>query len=392
MHSEDVANLLRWDAIPTNRQNKKTWALRSAKDTPVIYARGCCDTRTGRYLTATELRRILIRLRLYISENLDDQAIDLVKAVDDAGARNGDDAKKRHINECHRQFFGNDWLDVEYNKRREIVDIFCRQSEQYIEGFQPEKPVRTFYYIGYALVFTKQMLEHSGSGSHLSWFMNLFMAACKADLNDADDQYEPVWGFADSALCFCAEGPEVAVAEVLHILLAWAWYSNGVGFGIHPSGLSVASSLSSKQTMEYGMQLWRSCEDFRDRYTQFEDNAAEELRKLEDYPRIRPQRAVAKASCVALILEEVRRIEARIARQNNEHRREMRELLAIAPQCIDKTKSLLLEGDYLPHLEAEQMKLEAELEPLGSFEEVDVYFDEEEDVDDDGDNGSDLND
>jgi hypothetical protein len=176
MHRKDLARLISGKLVSTARgeEQQRSWTENGFKEAPVVYARGFGNTQTRQSLTAGELRRVLLRLQLYITGDLlEDKAVELVKAVDDAGTRNGDATKARHVKEGRRLFFGDNWLDIEAHKRREIVSIFCQQCEKHIDGFAPDRPVRTFYYVGYALVFNARMNDHRSPSGKSSWFMNL---------------------------------------------------------------------------------------------------------------------------------------------------------------------------------------------------------------------------
>jgi hypothetical protein len=362
MHMHDLEQLIR--GLPVDHDGvEDAWTENGTKEAPVIYARGFCNTRTGRSLTAAELRDVLRRLQLYVTRDLTDLAVDLVKAVDDCGVRNGDATKSRYIKEGRRQFFGKSWLDVEAHKRREIVTIFCRECERNLEAIADDEHVRTFYYIGYALSFAVRMEEHRSPGGQSSWFMNLFLACCKATLDEGD-----AWGFSEVPLCYCSSEAEVPVAEVLLTLLAKAWYSDGVGFGIHPPGLSVASSALSTRTTDAAKQLWQSCENFRKQHTPFSQNMEAELRRIQAYPMKHLQRVSVAASRTPDVQDEARQIHDAVIKEKNERRRKMRDQLARYGQDIEYAKRATQNPGLFAGMDVDYHRYKARLEALGPFD------------------------
>jgi hypothetical protein len=362
MRMHDLEQLVR--GLPVNHDEvENAWTENSSKEAPVIYARGFCNTRTGRSLTAAELRDVLRRLQLYVTRDLTDLAVDLVKAVDDCGVRNGDATKDRYIKEGRRLFFGKNWIDAEANKRREIVTIFCRECEKNIEAVADDEHVRMFHYVGYALSFAVRMEEHRSPGGQSSWFMNLFLACCKATLDDVD-----AWGFSEVPLCYCSSEVEVPVAEVLLTLLAKAWYSDGVGFGIHPPGLSVASSALSMRTTDAAKQLWHRCEDFRKQHTPFSQNMEAEIRRIQAYPMKHLQRVSVAASRVPDVQDEARQIHDAVMKEKNDCRRKMRNQLAQYRQDIEYAKTATQNPALFAGMDADYDRYKARLDALGPFD------------------------
>jgi hypothetical protein len=362
MHMADIEQLVR--GLPVERdEDEVAWAENGKQEAPVIYGRGFCNTRTGRSLTAGELRDVLNRLQLYITRELTELAIDLVKAVDDAAVRNGNATKPRHVKDGRRHFFGKNWLDGEAHRRREIVAIFCQECQERFENVADDEHVRIFYYIGYALSFAVRMEEHRSPGGQSSWFMNLFLAVCKAVLDEAD-----AWGFSDVPLCYCANENEVPVAEVLLTLLAQAWYSDGVGFGIQPPGLSVASSALSTRTMDAARQLWQKCKDFREEHTSFSQNMEAELRRIKAYPMKHLHRVSVAASCVPDVKDEARQIHDAVVEEKNQLRRKMGNHLAQFRKDIAHAKDITREPELFEGLEADYLSQKARLRALGPFD------------------------
>jgi hypothetical protein len=362
MHMDDLKQLVR--GLPVDHDEvEDAWTENGTKEALVIYARGFRNTRMGRSLTAAELRDVLRWLQLYVTRDLTDIAVDLVKAVDDCGVRNGDATKSRYIKDGRRQFFGKNWLDVEAHKRREIVTIFCRECESNLETIADDELVRTFYYIGYALSFAVRMEEHRSPGGQSSWFMNLFLACCKATLDEGD-----AWGFSEVPLCYCSSEAEVPVAEVLLTLLAKAWYSDGVGFGIHPPGLSVASSTLSTRTTDAAKQLWQSCENFRKQHTPFSQNMEAEIRRIQAYPMKHLQRISVAASSIQDVQDEARQIHDAIIKEKNERRRIMQDQLARYGQDIKYAKRATQNPSLFAGMDVDYHRYRTQLEALGPFD------------------------
>jgi hypothetical protein len=280
IESEILDQLLRGTQLVSSctKEVKDIWTENGSKEAPVIYARSFCDIRTGRTLTIGELQDVIRRLRLYIKQNLTDAEVELVKAVDEAGARGT--SKGRHIRQGRRHFFGEEQLAVEVHNRRSKIEVFCLQCEAQFESATPNHYFRMMHYIGYAMVFSARMEQHRSAHASTSWFMHLFLATCKAALPSTNE----VWGFKDIALCYCVKEEEAAVGEALMTMLAGAWYAEGNGFGIHPPGLSVASSALGNRTTDQAKQLWNRCEAFRTNHTPFAENVALELDRIEAYP------------------------------------------------------------------------------------------------------------
>jgi hypothetical protein len=168
----------------------------------------------------------------------------------------------------------------------------------------------------------------------------------------------------DIALCYCAEEKEVAVAEVVLTLLARAWYSDGVGFGIHPPGLSVASSALSSRTMQAARQLWAECEDFRENQTPFEENMEYELLQIEVYPLKHQQRISVAANRVPDMLEEARIINERVSRKRRALYSEAASLIQRAREDITEMRRWVTDPTIFDGLEANNANSEAKLNAL----------------------------
>ncbi|EAT90969.2 hypothetical protein SNOG_01320 [Parastagonospora nodorum SN15] len=200
----------------SDRQQSK-WATNGGTEAPVIYARAFCDGRTGRPITAGELRLVIARLRIYTTLEPTDDEVDLITGVEEQAPRN--EPKDRHIRSGRRHFFGEQRLTADLHVRASKILSFCQRCEERMQHMEDSEDFRMLFYIGYTLVFTARMEQHRSASGNTSWFMNLFLATCKAVLISKKEN----WSFQDTALCFCVDETEVFVGEILMTLLSGAW-------------------------------------------------------------------------------------------------------------------------------------------------------------------------
>ncbi|KAH6013737.1 hypothetical protein HBI84_020990 [Parastagonospora nodorum] len=324
----------------SDRQQSK-WATNGGTEAPVIYARAFCDGRTGRPITAGELRLVIARLRIYTTLEPTDDEVDLITGVEEQAPRN--EPKDRHIRSGRRHFFGEQRLTADLHVRASKILSFCQRCEERMQHMEDSEDFRMLFYIGYTLVFTARMEQHRSASGNTSWFMNLFLATCKAVLISKKEN----WSFQDTALCFCVDETEVFVGEILMTLLSGAWYAEGTGFGIHPPGKSVSSSLLNERTNEQARELWKRCREFRKRRTPYQVNINEEFRRVTEYPTRRWQQLSASAEDVSAAQVETRDILRRVVVEKHARCDEMLDRLATIDEIADQYQQYYADQDRL---------------------------------------------
>ncbi|CAA9961646.1 hypothetical protein PTMSG1_05023 [Pyrenophora teres f. maculata] len=330
------------------------WTDNHNTRSPCIYIRMLCDSKTGRSLAPNELYEILHRLRLYAKEHLTEEEIDLVVAVDEQPALV--QGKHRHVKEGWRHFFGGKFADEHSNNRARQLLSFCDSCEEWLSPLSlshRSNPIGfPFAYIGYAMTFSKRIVQHnSGNASGSSWFMNLFLAACRAVLEDGQTH----WGFLSYTIGYCASEEEVAVAEALMTILTGAWYQIGTGFGVHPPGENVFSAEFRTTPYHEAREVWRICQKFRDEHTPYLKNISSEIQKIKEYPeKCKRRRAALRAEQLDL-LEEAHIINERVAAEKNRVRQDVSGNLveiynaynSIQAKCMNLEELVLFRKRYM---------------------------------------------
>jgi hypothetical protein len=311
-----------------NVYRKSNWLANSTGDAPCVYARILCNVENGKSPTPNQLRRVILRLRRYISQ--DPACIDDALAIDNLFGTN---SRQKDI-ERGDHYFLRAATGNRIPKRCYQVQLFCDKLEERFAKLRDgdeDKPLEhALHYVGYAMCFARRKTQHEADNGSSSWFMNLVKAVCRAELTGT------TWGFSDFVVCYCADEDEVPVAELLITLLSNASHDTGGGFEVHPAGLNISSAGSATKA------LWQKCQAFRLKDSPFEKNRVREAQKIVEYPAKWQARVHDATEGLPAQRREIWKVREQIAQLEEARRKKITEQ-------VDTSKAWLsINGKHIP--------------------------------------------
>jgi hypothetical protein len=251
--------------LRTNR-----WVLRhKSQFAPAFHVRVLADAQ-GESPTPVQLRRVILRMRQYVSGNAD--YIDECVAIDNISRSTRSD----RISIAERQHY---FLDGS-TQRVQAILTFCEALDLLLQTHAPPRSPQEslpfkykLKYFGFTVNDTVRSRNHEAGNTN--WLKSFFHSICRVEFKDADDQ--PVFYWHHHVIGFATSVEECHLGEELFCQIGSGYYQTGLGFNIQPAGLSVNSAYLEDCTPKEAAQVWKHVLRWREEGPDFGDQLYHEL-------------------------------------------------------------------------------------------------------------------